>query len=133
MPVAMTTTNFGRASGSTEEHFNPVRSTLYVKNSEMPVYWMPACTSAVCRMLKTFQLFGLNANVRRILMSKEQVRFVCDLWHDLMLLVRKPKQPSLLAEGVSWCSNVPWVPRLEAYQQTEDWISIKHTNHENQN
>ncbi len=64
-------------------------------------------------------------------MSKEQVKLFQDLWHDLMLLVRKPKQPSLLAEGISWCSNVPWVPRLEAYQQTEDWISIKHTNHEN--
>ena len=66
-------------------------------------------------------------------MSKEQVRFVRDLWHDLMLLLRgtPKKEPSLLARGIHWTSNVPWIERLEAYKQLTDWISVKHTNHEN--
>lgn len=60
-------------------------------------------------------------------MSKEQVRFTCDAWHDLMLLFRKPKpQPSLLAEGIIWFNNVPWVPRLVAYRQLDIWLSNKH-------
>jgi len=59
-------------------------------------------------------------------MSKTQVRFVCDLWHDLMLLVRTPKQPSLLALGIHWTNNVKWIPRLVAYRQLDNWTSKKH-------
>jgi hypothetical protein len=63
-------------------------------------------------------------------MSKEQVRFVSDLWHDLMLWIRGPKkQPSLTAWAIYWTTNVPWIPRLEAYKQITDWISVKH-NHD---
>jgi hypothetical protein len=131
MPVAMTTTNSGRGSGSTGRPISPAHCLPCAKSSGTPKSWVLVSTSDACPMFRICPRFGPNANVRRIPMSKNQVRFVCDLWHDLMLLVRKPKQPSLLAEGISWCSNVPWVPRLDAYQQTEDWISIKHTNHEN--
>jgi hypothetical protein len=88
--------------------------------------------SDAVRISKTFNQSGRSASALKISMSKEQVKFIRDLWHDVMLLIRKPKeQPSLLAIGVSWCSNVSWVERLAAYQQLEDWISIKHTNHEN--
>lgn len=60
-------------------------------------------------------------------MSKEQVKLIQDLVHDLVLLVRGPKkQPSLLAEGISWCDNVPWIPRLEAFGQLDCWLSNKH-------
>jgi hypothetical protein len=105
---------------------------MSAKNSEPHKSGKLALISDAIPMRKISNQSSLNANVRRTLMSKNQVRFVMDLWHDLMLLIRKPKQPSLLAEGISWCSNVPWVPRLEAYQQTEDWISIKHkTTNEN--
>ena len=67
-------------------------------------------------------------------MSKEQVRLIQDLWHDIMLWLRgtPKKEPSLLAHGIHWCSNVSWIERLEAYQQLTDWISVKHTHdHEN--
>jgi len=54
-----------------------------------------------------------------------------DLIHDLLLLCGvKFEQPSLLVEGIAWCNSVPWIPRLIAYHQLEDWLSHKHTNHE---
>ena len=66
-------------------------------------------------------------------MSKEQVQFIQDAWHDFMLLFRKPKQqPSLLAEGVNWCNSVGFVPRLEAIGQLDCWLSHKHIDHENE-
>jgi hypothetical protein len=66
-------------------------------------------------------------------MSKEQVKFIQDLAHDLMLLVRKPKpQPSLLSQGISWRANLSWVPRLAALGQLDCWLSNKHrTTNEN--
>lgn len=52
-----------------------------------------------------------------------------DAWHDAMLLLGKTKrEPSLIAHNITWCSNVPWFKRLEAYQQLTDWISVKHNN-----
>lgn len=66
-------------------------------------------------------------------MSREQVRFIRDLWHDVMLLIRKPKeQPSLLAQGISWRDNLSWIPRLVAIGQLDNWLSNKHktTDHE---
>ena len=60
-------------------------------------------------------------------MSKEQVRFVCDLWHDIMLKVRGPKkQPSLLARSIQFTNQANWMERLVAYCQLQDWLSNKH-------
>ena len=60
-------------------------------------------------------------------MSKEQVKFIRDLAHDIMLLIRTPKpQPSLLATGISWRGNLSWVPRLVALGQLDNWLSNKH-------
>ena len=60
-------------------------------------------------------------------MSKEQVKFIRDLWHDLMLLVRKPKeQPSLLARSVQFSTNAGWMDRLVAFGQLDNWLSNKH-------
>ena len=67
-------------------------------------------------------------------MSKNQVRFVRDLWHDLMLLIRKPKpQPSLLSQGMSWRDGLSWVPRLVAIGQLDCWLSNKHKTTDNEN
>lgn len=66
-------------------------------------------------------------------MSKNQVRFVRDLAHDLMLLIRKPKpQPSLLARSIHFSTRANWMQRLVAYGQLENWLSNKHktTTHE---
>jgi len=64
-------------------------------------------------------------------MSKEQVKFVCDLWHDLMLKVRGPKQqPSLLARSIHFSTKADWMQRLVAYRQLDNWLSNKHKNHE---
>jgi len=66
-------------------------------------------------------------------MSKTQVRFVCDLWHDLLLKIRGPKkQPSLLARSIHFSTKANWMQRLVAYRQLDNWLSNKH-NHENQN
>ena len=60
-------------------------------------------------------------------MSKEQVRFVRDLAHDLMLLVRNPKpQPSLLAHSIDFATNAGWMERLVAYRQLDIWLYNKH-------
>ena len=60
-------------------------------------------------------------------MSKEQVKFVCDMAHDLMLLVRKPKpQPSLLARSIQFSTNAGWMERLVAFGQLDNWLSNKH-------
>jgi hypothetical protein len=59
-------------------------------------------------------------------MSKEQVRFIRDLWHDAMLLIRKPKQPSLLARSMEFSTNGGWMERLVAYRQLDIWLSNKH-------
>lgn len=60
-------------------------------------------------------------------MSKDQVRFIRDLWHDLMLLVRKPKsQPSLLARSIQFSTNAGWMERLVAFGQLDNWLSNKH-------
>jgi hypothetical protein len=63
-------------------------------------------------------------------MSKNQVRFICDLWHDLMLKLRgtPKKEPSLLARSIQFSTNADWMERLVAYKQLTDWISVKHTN-----
>lgn len=68
-------------------------------------------------------------------MSKNQVRFICDLWHDLMLLVRTPKQqPSLLAQSIGFSTRAGWMERLVAYRQLDNWLSNKHkTINENTN
>jgi hypothetical protein len=63
-------------------------------------------------------------------MSKTQVRFVCDLWHDLMLKIRGPKeQPSLLARSIHFSTKADWMQRLVAYGQLDNWLSNKH-NHD---
>jgi hypothetical protein len=51
-----------------------------------------------------------------------------DLWNDLKLLmgIRPKPQPSLLALGVDWTTNVKWVPCLVAYRQLDNWTSKKH-------
>ena len=60
-------------------------------------------------------------------MSKTQVRFVCDLWHDIMLLVRGPKkQPSLLARSIHFSNKANLMERLVAYRQLDNWLSNKH-------
>lgn len=60
------------------------------------------------------------------------MKLMRDLIHDILLLCGvKFEQPSLLVEGIAWCNSVPWIPRLIAYGQLEDWLSHKHTtNHE---
>jgi hypothetical protein len=65
-------------------------------------------------------------------MSKTQVRFVCDLWHDLLLWLRgTPKQqPSLLARSIHFSTKADWMQRLVAYRQLDNWLSNKHTNHD---
>lgn len=66
-------------------------------------------------------------------MSRGQFKFIRDLWHDVMLLIRKPKpQPSLLSQGMSWRDSLSWVPRLVAIGQLDNWLSNKHktTDHE---
>ena len=63
-------------------------------------------------------------------MSKTQVRFVCDLWHDFMLKIRGPKQqPSLLARSIHFSTKANWMQRLVAYRQLDNWLSNKH-NHD---
>jgi hypothetical protein len=66
-------------------------------------------------------------------MSKEQVKFVCDLWHDVMLGVRGPKpQPSLLARSIQFSTHAGWMQRLVAFGQLDNWLSNKHkTTNEN--
>ena len=60
-------------------------------------------------------------------MSREQFRFIRDLMHDAMLIVRKPKpQPSLLAHSVDFSTNAGWMERLVAYRQLDIWLSNKH-------
>lgn len=61
-------------------------------------------------------------------MSKEQVKFVCDLWHDAMLWLRgRPKQqPSLLARSIHFSTKADWMQRLVAYRQLDNWLSNKH-------
>jgi hypothetical protein len=60
-------------------------------------------------------------------MSKEQVKFVCDLWHDAMLKIRGPKQqPSLLARSIQFSTKANWMERLVAYRQLDNWLSNKH-------
>jgi len=60
-------------------------------------------------------------------MSKQQVKFIRDLWHDLMLLIRKPKpQPSLLARSIQFSTNAAWMERLVAFGQLDNWLSNKH-------
>ena len=63
----------------------------------------------------------VNANVRRIPMSN----LILDLLHDLMLLIRKPKQPSLLAHSIDFSTNAGWMERLVAYRQLDIWLSKK--------
>ena len=66
-------------------------------------------------------------------MSREQVKFIRDLWHDVMLLIRKPKpQPSLLARSIQFSTNAGWIERLVAFGQLDNWLSNKHkTTNEN--
>ena len=65
-------------------------------------------------------------------MSKEQIKFVRDLWHDIMLKLRgtPKKEPSLLARSIQFSTNADWMERLVAYGQLDNWLSNKH-NHEN--
>jgi len=67
-------------------------------------------------------------------MSKEQVRFIRDLWHDIMLWLRgTPKQqPSLLARGIQFSTKANWMERLVAYRQLDNWLSNKQ-HHETEN
>ena len=51
---------------------------------------------------------------------------ILDLLHDLMLLIRKPKQPSLLANSIDFATNAGWMERLVAYRQLDIWLSNKH-------
>ncbi len=66
-------------------------------------------------------------------MNREQVKFIRDLWHDVMLLIRKPKeQPSLLARSIQFSTNAGWIERLVAFGQLDNWLSNKHkTTNEN--
>jgi len=50
-----------------------------------------------------------------------------DFMHDVMLLIRKPKQPSLLAWSIDFSTNAGWMERLVAYRQLDIWLSNKHT------
>lgn len=49
-----------------------------------------------------------------------------DLVHDVMLLIRQPKQPSLLAHSIYFATNAGWMERLVAYRQLDIWLSNKH-------
>lgn len=66
-------------------------------------------------------------------MSNEQSKFIRDLWHDAMLLIRQPKeQPSLLARSIHFSTKANWMQRLVAYGQLDNWLSNKHkTTNEN--
>lgn len=65
-------------------------------------------------------------------MSKDQLKFCRDLWHDLMLLVKTPQpQPSLLARSIWFSTNAGWMDRLVAYGQLDNWLSNKHKTTEN--
>ena len=59
-------------------------------------------------------------------MSREQVSFIRDLMHDAMLMIRKPKQPSLLAHSIDFATNAEWMERLVAYRQLDIWLYNKH-------
>ena len=61
-------------------------------------------------------------------MSREQVGFIRDFVHDVMLLIRKPKpQLSLLAHSIHFSTNAGWMERLVAFRQLDIWLSNKHT------
>jgi hypothetical protein len=49
-----------------------------------------------------------------------------DFVHDVMLLIHKPKQPSLLAHSIDFSTNAGWMERLVAYRQLDIWLSNKH-------
>ena len=51
---------------------------------------------------------------------------ILDFVHDLMLLIRQPKQPSLLAHSIDFATNAGWMERLVAYRQLDIWLSKKH-------
>jgi hypothetical protein len=50
-----------------------------------------------------------------------------DFVHDVMLLIRQPKPPSLLAHSIDFSTNAGWMERLVAYRQLDIWLSNKHT------
>jgi hypothetical protein len=103
-------------------------SLLYAKSMGTHKYWMPVCTWDALPTFRIWPQSDKNANEWRLLMSKEQVRFICDLWHDLMLKVRGPKkQPSLLARSMQFSTDANWMERLVAYRQLDIWLSNKHT------
>ena len=51
---------------------------------------------------------------------------ILDFVHDLMLLIRQPKQPSLLAHSIDFATNAGWMERLVAYRQLDIWLYNKH-------
>jgi len=112
-----------------EKHISLDPSSISVLNSATHKCWTLVSTLGAFLMCRTCPQFGKNANVRRTPMSKKQVKFICDLWYDFMLKIKiKRETPSLLAEGIIWCNNVQWIPRLVAFGQLDCWLSYKHTN-----
>ena len=125
--------NFGMAFNSTGRPSSLSPCSTSAKNLGPHKSGKLALTSDAIPTRRISRQSSQNANVRRIPMSKEQVKFVCDAWHDLMLLVRKPKeQPSLLARSISFSTRASRMERLVAFGQLDNWLSNKHktTNHE---
>lgn len=133
MLVGKPTLNSGTGSNLMAAPSSRFRCLRFVLNLGMPKSSKLVSTSDAIPMRRISRQSSRNANVRRIPMSKEQVKFIRDLWHDLMLLIRKPKpEPSLLSRGMSWRDGLSWIPRLVAIGQLDCWLSNKHktTNHE---
>ena len=127
MPMGMSILTSGTGCNLMGEPSSRSRCTTFALNSEMPKSGKLVSTSDVFPMSRISPQSGRNASAPNTSMSKNQVKFVCDMAHDLMLLVRKPKeQPSLLARSIQFSTNAGWMERLVAFGQLDNWLSNKH-------
>ena len=100
------------------------RYSMYVWNSETHKSGKLALILVAAPTFRISKQSGKNANDRRTPMFNWP-----DFWHDLKINLgfKQKPQPSLLALGVHWTTNVKWIPRLVAYRQLDNWTSKKHT------
>ena len=120
------TLNSGKALPLVARGSAASRCLNYAVSSGMLKSRMPVTTSDAYPILMTLKQLKMNANVRRIPMFN----LIRDLVHDVMLLIRQPKQPSLLANSIDFATNAGWMERLVAYRQLDIWLYNKHKNHE---